>query len=125
MFGVAIDTGADAGEGDAPDTMLHRQLQGMSVATFQQGRLSSLSPLPDGTNGVDDIMGRQIKAAGDLRLTSGASTEWTAGLQQRRSGRAMDRPIHPSPTKQGVVGGIDDCLDLELGDIAVLDLDHW
>ena len=47
----------------------------------------------------------------------------TAGLQQLRSGRAVDGTVDAAATERRFVGCIDDRIDLQLGDVTPCDFD--
>jgi hypothetical protein len=66
---------------------------------------------------------RQIKSERGLRIANLASTESSAGLQQARSGCSVDCSIDPAPAEKSLVGGIDDCVDPLLDDVAQLDFE--
>ena len=62
--------------------------------------------------------------AGRATHTGAHQGQGTAGGEQARAGGMMDGPIDTAAAKQGLVGGVDDGVDAELGDIAVKDSDH-
>jgi hypothetical protein len=65
---------------------------------------------------------RQPMATSHLGLAGWASAEFAAFLQEFWPGCPVDGPINTAAAKQGLVGGVDDGLDVKLRDIALDDL---
>ncbi len=72
---------------------------------------------------MDHMPRLQTIAAGDLGLAGIAAAERLAFAQQFRPRRAMDGAVHAAAAEQRAVGGIDDGIDLERGDVADHKLD--
>ncbi len=53
-FWVAVDTRADAGEGDRTHAILQRQLERVSVASGEQCRFPFVPTVPDRPHGMND-----------------------------------------------------------------------
>jgi hypothetical protein len=68
---------------------------------------------------VNDVLGFQVVAFGDLGLSGLTSTQSSAFREELWAGRAMDRPINPPSSKQRTVGGIDDGIGILVGDISL------
>jgi hypothetical protein len=91
------------------------------MAAAEQLRLAVLAALPDGADGVDDVLDRQPAGAGDLRVAGVAAAQRAALLQQLRSGGAVDRTVDPPAAAQAGVGRVDDRVGLGvLGDVAAV-----
>jgi hypothetical protein len=72
---------------------------------------------------MDHVAGRQREAwrdhclAGRTAHTGRDLRQRTAGLQQGRTGRAMDGAIHATAAQQAGVGGVHDGVQRQRGDI--------
>jgi hypothetical protein len=84
-----------------------------------------LSDLPavhvDRADGMDDVLGRQPVALGDLRVAGLAAIELHALEVEVGAGRSMDRAIDTSATEERLVRRVDDGVDGEGRDVP---LDH-
>src|SRR5271157_4024692 len=60
---------------------------------------------------------------GDLGVSGFAPSQTAAFSQQFRPRRTMDRAIHPSPSQQAFIGGIDDGVHVHCGDVVPKHLD--
>src|SRR6202030_4316104 len=78
--------------------------------------------VPDRTDGVNDVLGRQPMTPCDLGSTGRAAAERSAFDKQFRSRGAMDRTIDATAAEQRLIGGIDDGVDRKRGDIGNADL---
>src|SRR5215472_2495073 len=81
--------------------------------------------MPYGRRRMDYPAGLETEAGCDLGLPGGAAAELAAGFQQFRSRRPVDGAVHASASQEALVGGIDDDIYGELGDIPLDDLDHF
>src|SRR5262245_61077408 len=72
---------------------------------------------------MDDVPGLQTIAAGNLGLARGAASERAALREQLRPRRTMDRPVDSATAEQRRIGGVDDGVDVEGGDVGFKDLD--
>ena len=79
--------------------------------------------MPDRTHGVNHETRRQVMAARDLRIAGGAAAERAAVREQAQPRRAMDGPVHAASAEERGVGGIDDGVDIQLGDVGADDFD--
>ncbi len=70
---------------------------------------------------MHDMTGLQAKAGGEDRAAGRAMADAAAGGFQLRPGRAMDRAAHATAREQMFVGGVDDDIDIERGDVAEMD----
>ena len=69
---VAIDAGGNQREGDGAAALGAGNLHGTLVAAVQKFFFVMTAALPDGTNGVDDVLCLQPEAGGNDRLAGGA-----------------------------------------------------
>lgn len=117
--GKSVNAGGYGREGDALCAMFFRQQQGMAVAIGQQIVLIRMAALPDGTDGMDYPFRRQPVTPGDFRLACIASTKCAAFGQKFGAGCTVNGTVHTTAAEQGAVGGIDDCIDIQRGDIGL------
>ena len=69
---VAIDAGRNQREGDGAAALGIGYLHGILIAAVQQVFFVVTAALPDGANGVDDVLCLQLEAGGNDRLAGGA-----------------------------------------------------
>ena len=79
--------------------------------------LTLSAAVPDRPDSVDHMAGRQSVALGDLGVTGLTSTEGPAFRQQFGSGRIVDRTVHATAAKQRCIGGVDDGVNAQCGDV--------
>lgn len=60
--------------------------------------------------------GRRVASSG-LGLAGGTAVQSAALGQQLRPGRPVNDPVHPAASQQGGIGGIDDGVHLQFGDV--------
>src|SRR6185369_9400433 len=88
-----------------------------------------ISAVPDGSDRVDDEAGGKVKTGGDARLAGRAAHAGTdfgdraARFEELRAGGAVDRAVHPAAAEHPLVGGVDDRVHRQLGDVRAEDLD--
>lgn len=102
--------------------MIVRELQGAGIARGQRGVLAMAATVPDRADGVDHMPRRQPVAAGDPGIPGVAAAERAAFGEQFGAGRAMDSTVDAAAAEQGRIGGIDDRIDGERGDVGDDDL---
>lgn len=68
LAGVAVNTSADAAEGNGSTAVLDSDMEAPLVAAGEQGLAGGLV-LVDGTDGVDDVLGGQVMPPGDDGVT--------------------------------------------------------
>lgn len=117
MRGVAVGAGADAWESDATQIVLRSDVQRVPVTAGQQIGFVVASSSPNRADGVDHKPGRKVVARCDLCLSGWASAQACALQQQRGSGCPVDGTVHPATAQQGIVGGVDDRITIEFGDV--------
>jgi hypothetical protein len=118
-----VSAGRDRGEGNRGETMVVRQHQRVAITGGEQPVLAALAAAPDRANSVDDVARGQPEARRDLRLAGVATGEDLAGSAKPRAGRPMNRAVNAAAAEQSLVCGIDDGVDVKLGDVAFDDLD--
>src|ERR1035437_2009646 len=114
---VAVDAAADRREGDAARAVRERQSQALAVAGGEQFGLALGAALPYRSDGVNDVFGREAVAARDLGAPGGAAPQRAALGEQFRSGGAVDRAVHAAAAQERVVGGVDDGIYRQSGDV--------
>ena len=78
---------------------------------------ASSAAVPDGANGMYHPPGGQPESGRYAGLPRGTAIERTAGRQQFGTGCTMDGAIHTAPPEQRLVGGIDDGVRIQAGDV--------
>ncbi len=119
LEGVAIGAGADRRESERSSTRRRSHLETATVAGRQQFRFTMVAPLPHRADRVDYPARRQAIAACQFRIPRMATAERAAFGQQFRAGGAVNRPVDTAAAKQGAVGGIDDGVDSQGGEVGV------
>ena len=103
LGGISVDAGADRGECDRGQIVLGCNLQRLAVTGSKKIRLPTFSAMPDGTNSVNYILGRQPVPFSNLRLTRFAASKGDAFQEKARPSRPMDGAIDASTAqKRGV-----------------------
>lgn len=123
-FRIPIGTGTDRREGDGAHTPLKRELKRTAIGAFEQGGFIVRATAPHGADGVDDILRGQLETRRDLGVANLAAVELAAGLEQFGTGGAVDGAVDTAAAEQGFVGGVDDGVDVEGGDVGLDDFDH-
>jgi hypothetical protein len=66
---------------------------------------------------MNNVAGRQPKPLGNFRLASITATQQPTAGQQLGTGASMDRTIDTPATEQAGIGGVDDSIHGQSGDI--------
>ena len=103
-FWEAIDTRADAREGDALQMVLLSQSHGRIVAGGQQFALMISTAIPNWAYGMDHLLTRQVIGIGHLALSGLTASQRPALFQQSFSCCTVDGAIDASPTQQRPMG---------------------
>src|SRR5262245_35928505 len=119
----AVDAGRDRREGDGCETLICGERQAVSIAGSEQQVLTAFSTVPDRPNRVDHVARRQPEARRDLRLSSLAAAKPGASLGELMPRGTVDGAADASARGKHLVGGIDDGVDVEPGDVAFDNLD--
>src|SRR4051794_3200309 len=93
LNGVAIDTGADAGEGQRGHAIRCRDLYRTAVAGCKELRLTIVATTPDWTDCVDNELRRQAVGTREFCIPRLATAEKPAFIQQRRPRGTMNRTV--------------------------------
>src|SRR5947209_12230202 len=117
-----VNAGRDRRKRDGLELMFRRDLESAAIARGEFRVFVAMSAAPARTNCMDDMARRQLVAAGDLRIAGFAAAQCFTLAQQLLPVGAMDRAIDTAAAEQAFVGGIDDRIDIELGDVAERDL---
>ena len=96
---------------------MRSRIKAPDVARSQDLRLLILR-----ADGMEHILGGEVVALGDLRLTWLAATERAALSQKPRSSSSMNCTIDATTTKQSCLRGVDDGIHLQLGDVGTENL---
>ena len=115
---IVVDPCADGREGNRAAVQFQGSGQGGAVAGGKQVRLPPSPPVPHGAHRMDDVFGWKAVALRRLGLAGGTAVEGAALGQQFRAGRPVDGPVHPAAPQQGCVGGVDDGVNLQRGDVS-------
>jgi len=118
LDGIAGNARADARKGDASGSLRLRDLQRAGVAGGEQLGLAERAA-PDRPHSVDDEARRQQVALGQLGVAGFAAAEKSTLMNKVRSGGAMNGAIHPAAAQERRIGGVDDGVDVERGDIGL------
>ena len=115
--GKAIDAGGNRGKGNRSQAVRLAQLDGAGVARRQRFIFAAAAAIPDRTDGVNDMPRRQPISPGNLGIAGLAAMEGAAFGEQLGPRRAMDRAIDAAPAEQGRIGGVDDGVNAQGGDV--------
>jgi len=94
-----------------------------AIAGGEQIRLVLLAATPDRTDRVDHVTRLQPVAARDLGGSGLAAAERVAFGLQLGAGGAVNRSIDPTAADETGIGGVDDGIDVERGDVGNDDLE--
>ena len=95
----------------------------VAVAGSEQPVLAAFSTVPDRSNRVDRVARRQAEAGGDLYPSRLATAKLSASLGELMTCSTVDGAADATAWGKRGVGGIDDGIDVEPGDVAFDDLD--
>ena len=79
LNGIAIDAGGNQRESDGAAALGVGNLHGILITAAQQLFFIVTAALPDGANGVDDVLCLQLEAGGNNRLAGGTMPQSVAG----------------------------------------------
>ena len=108
----AVGAGADRGKGDGADPVLARELEGIAVAAGKQLVLVGLAAVPHRPHRVDDPIGGQPMALGDLRLARGTAAKGAAFVAELESRGVLTLPYSHGQIRAVTHYGIGQC-DIE------------
>lgn len=117
LDGVSIDAGRNQRESDGAAALGVGNLHGILVAAVQKTFFVAIAALPDGANGVDDVLCLQLEARGDDRLAGGTVPQSVAGgLKFPCTGSREDRSADTAAVAELAVGCVDDAVHVHFGD---------
>jgi hypothetical protein len=119
----AVGAGRDRWVSNRDKAVFVREREAAAVAGGEEPVLAPLASAPDRTDGVNHVTRRQAEARRDLGISRLAAAKLDTGRAEFRPCSAMDRAVDPATAEQSPVGGVDDGIDLEPGDVALDDLD--
>ena len=119
--GVAVDAGADGWEGNGAQFVFLHKLHAAAIAASQGGFLAIASSAPYGADGVDHPASGKVVAFRYLGVACFTASQCPAFSQQTRPGGPVNCSVHSAPAEQGVVGGVDDGVDVQRGDVSLDD----
>ena len=93
------------------------QFDGADVVRGQRLIFARLSAVPDRTDGMNHMAGRQTVSTADFGFSGIAAVQQTAFRQKLRPCRAMDRAIDAAATEQRRIGGVDDGVNAQGRDV--------
>src|SRR5262249_47124930 len=102
---------------DAAQRVFLRQSYRCSISASKLLCLPCPAPLPDRSDSVNDISCGQIESWRDLRVAGVAKADLLASFRQCRPGRVMNCPAYAAAGGKLLVGGVDDRVYGERGDI--------
>src|SRR5262249_22628654 len=115
--------GGDGGKRDRAQALRGGERQRRAVTGRKQVVLALAAAAPHRPDRVDDVLGFETIAAGDLGRAGGAAAERATLGEKVRGGGAVDGAIDAAAAEQRSVGGVDDGLDIEGGDVGDADLE--
>ena len=75
FFRITIRAGADGWKRDRLHTILEREFERVAVAIRKQCSFLGFTAVPNGADGVDDVLRGEFEAGSNLRLTGGTAAE--------------------------------------------------
>jgi MarR family transcriptional regulator for hemolysin len=103
------------------------QNQRVAVTLGQQSGFAPIAAMPDRPHGMNDIVCGQLETCGDARFAGATANarrtfrQRPTGCKQRGSCGAVDRAIDATTAEQSGIGGIDDGIHAQLGDVGAYD----
>jgi hypothetical protein len=88
--------------------VLPAEFDRVAIAGSEQFVLTRVAAVPDWSDGVNHMLGRQPIPAGDFGVAGRAAIQRAAFDKQLGPGRPMDRAINAAPAEQGRIRGVDD-----------------
>lgn len=115
--GESVNAATDGWEGERAKVILPCNFKTGNVATCEEFPLAVISTIPHWADGVNDVVGGETIAPGELCLAGFAAAEQATLVEKFWTGSAMNRSVNPSTAQQGTVGGVDDGIDGQGGDV--------
>src|SRR5262249_49584259 len=118
-----IDAGRDGGKRDRAQALRGCERERRAITGREQVVLALAATAPHRSDGVDDVLGFEAVAAGDLGGTGIAAAERATFGEKLRAGGAMDGAVDAAAAEQRSVGGVDDGPDIERRDVRDADFE--
>ena len=123
LWREAVSAGRDGWIGDRDKAVLRSEVENVPITSGEQPVLAALATAPNRSDSVDHVPGLEAESRRDLGLARLASAKRGASLLQIVARGAMDRTVNAASAKQALIGGVDDGVNVERGDVAFDDLD--
>lgn len=114
----AVDARANGRKGDGANLVLGGEVETAAIAAGEQLVFVLRATMPDGPDGVKDPLGRKMKAGRGFGVAGGTAMQLAAGGEEFRTSGAVNCAIDPSTAEKRGIGCVDDCIDVEAGDVA-------
>ena len=124
VFGIAVDAGRNQREGHGFTLVRLRQRKARPITGNELFFFSVLAPIPDGANGMDHILARQLVCSRDPGITGLAAAQRSALGQQLRPCRTMDAAVHTAAAQQGLICSVDDGVHSHFGNVVAYDFER-
>lgn len=118
-----IDAGRDRRKGKRAKAVCGGKVECGAITRGQQFLFARVPSPPDRTDSMNHVPGAQPITARDPCRTGFAAAERAAFGQQIRSGGAVNCAVDPAPAKQCAIGGVDDGVGIERGDVGDANVD--
>jgi hypothetical protein len=115
--GKSIDPCGDRRKRHRRQAMILTKLERAPIARRQRFVLTPAAAMPNRSDGVDDVPGGKPVTLSDLGVAGGAAAEAAAFGQQLRPGGAMDCAIDAAAPEQRFIGGVDNGVNVQGGDV--------
>lgn len=119
---IPVHSGTDRRKCDTCYLILHCHLETVSVASCQQFGLTFAATVPDRTDSMDDVLGRELIASCDLGLARLAAAEGPALFEKLWASSPVDTAVYTTSAQQASIRCVDDGIQVERGDVTSLKL---
>ncbi len=112
-----IDAGGNGGKGDRRQRVGLTQFERAAIAGSEQLIFAGVAAMPDRSDGMNHMLGRQPISFGDLGVAGGTTMQCAAFGKQFGAGGTMDSAIDAAAAEQRRIGGVDDGVNAQCRDI--------
>ncbi len=112
-----VGAAADGGKGNGGEHILCGNLHTAAIAVCQQGMFVIAASPPLRSDGMDNMLCRQVESRGENSLANRTTAYLFADSQQFRTGGSMDSPINSATAEQAAVCRINNGINFKCGDI--------
>ena len=120
---ISVDACGNAWKRDGDALFFGGSFEAVDVACLQKFGFVMVAATPDRARRVDDVFAWKSPGTSQIGFTRLAAADFDAFFKQGRAGGAMNRAVHTAAAKQRAIRGVDDCIRVELGDVAEDDFD--